>query len=129
MSMADYKEFWGITVPVTPSGRLNWPNALKDLATKRVLDNGERIATVAGEIDAHENLVRKWCIQARRARGEDVASQPNFAPVVLEEQKSLPTFDTSMKCRLHVGDAVLEFPSDISADQLKTMLSAMKEAL
>lgn len=127
--MANFKEFWGIRVPVTPSGRLNWPNTLKDLATKRVLDNGERIATVASEIDAHENLVRKWCIQARRARGEDVASQPTFAPVVLEEQKSLPPFDTSMKCKLHVGDAVLEFPSDISADQLKTMLRAMKEAL
>ena len=88
--MTSSKEIWGIRVSISASGRINWPNELKRMATKRVLDGHERIALIAGEIGAHENLVRKWCIQERRSRGEEVSKQPLFAPVkivspVLEE--------------------------------------------
>ncbi|WGW03622.1 transposase [Tropicibacter oceani] len=127
--MSASMEIWGFRVSVSASGRINWPNELKRMATKRVLDGHERIALIASEIGAHENLVRKWCIQERRSRGEDVSRQPLFAPVTIvspdhEEPSTRPAM-----CRLTVGQAVLEFPVDAPPENLRQVIEAMKGAL
>lgn len=131
--MADFKEIWGFKVPITPAGRINWPNEVKRIAVVKILDEGLSNAAVALELGAHDNLVRKWCIQERRARGEDVSNRPVFAPVLLENRNSTHSQRASTAnsafCKLSFGDTVLEFPSDISPDKLKDMIRALKEAL
>ena len=66
------KEIWGVPVAVSLAGRTNWPNEIKVIAVRKVLDDGERLVDIGQEIGAHENLIRKWCNQERRARGEAV---------------------------------------------------------
>ncbi len=130
--MSDFKTIWGIKVPVSPTGRINWPNELKRLAVKKILDEGMRNAVVAQELGAHDNLVRKWCIQERRLRGEDVSSQPVFAPVTFSEQATRMPAQTKAVlgvCKLSLGEAVLEFPADIPPENLQAMIRAMREVL
>lgn len=130
--MSNFKDIWGIKVPITRAGRISWPNELKKMAVEKVLDHGVRNALVAEEIGAHDNLVRKWCIQERRVRGEDVSSQPTFAPVNFSDRPhamSLMTSAQAQMCRLSVGQAVLEFPSDMSLENLQAMIQAMKGTL
>ena len=93
-----------------------------------MIDDGERIAVVAAEIGAHENLVRKWCIQARRSRGEVVSSQPAFAPVSFETAEMPTPLSGAQMCKLSIGHAVLEFPATIPPESLKLMIAAMKDA-
>lgn len=127
--MSSSKEIWGIRVSVSASGRINWPNELKRMATERVLDGHERIALIASEIGAHENLVRKWCIQERRSRGEEVSKQPLFAPVkIVSPDLEEPSAGPAM-CKLTVGEAVLEFPVDAPPENLRRVIEAMKGAL
>ncbi len=99
------------------------------MATKRVLDGQERIALVASEIGAHENLVRKWCIQERRSRGEDASKQPLFAPVRISSPETDEASARPTMCRLTVGQAVLEFPVDAPPENLRQVIEAMKGAL
>jgi len=77
------KEIWGVPVAVSLAGRTNWPNEIKVIAVRKVLDDGERLADIGQEIGAHENLIRKWCNQERRARGENVGAQEPFASVTI----------------------------------------------
>ena len=93
-----------------------------------MIDDGERIAVVAAEIGAHENLVRKWCIQARRSRGEVVSSQPAFAPVSFETAEMPTPLSGAQMCKLSIGHAVLEVPATIPPESLKLMIAAMKDA-
>lgn len=127
--MSSYKEIWGIRVSLSASGRINWPNELKHMATERVLDGHERIALVASEIGAHENLVRKWCIQERRSRGEEVSKQPLFAPVKIVSTDLKELSASSAMCKLTVGQAILEFPVDAPPEKLRQVIEAMKGAL
>ncbi|WP_420004423.1 hypothetical protein [Arenibacterium sp. LLYu02] len=127
--MSSYKEIWGLRVSVSASGRINWHNELKRMATERVLNGHERIALIASEIGAHENLVRKWCIQERRSRGEEVSKQPLFAPVkIMSPNPEEPSLGHVM-CKLTVGQAVLEFPVDAPPENLRQVIEAMKGAL
>ncbi len=54
------KKIWGVPVAVSLAGRTNWPNEIKIVAVRKVLDDGERLADIGREIGAHENLIRKW---------------------------------------------------------------------
>lgn len=85
-TMPTDKEIWGVPVAVSLAGRTNWPNKIKVIAVRKVLDEGERLADIGHEIGAHENLVRKWCNQERRARGESVGAQEPFASVTISSE-------------------------------------------
>jgi transposase-like protein len=120
------RTIWGISVETSPSGRASWPNEIKRIAVERVLEMGERIAMVASELEAHENLVRKWCIAARRARGETVAQQPRFAPVMIASDQ--PPATPAMICKLTIDNATLEFPSNIAEDDLVRLVRGPRGA-
>lgn len=120
------RTIWGISVETSPSGRVSWPNEIKQIAVKRVLETGERIAMVAMELQTHENLVRKWCIAARRARGETVAQQPRFALVTIAPDQ--PPTSSVMICKLTIDNATLEFPSNIAEDDLARLVRGLRGA-
>ena len=101
------KEIWGVPVAVSLAGRTNWPNEIKVVAVRKVLGDGERLADIGREIGAHENLIRKWCNQERRARGETVSAQEPFASVQISNDP-VATPPSERMCKLHIGDATLE---------------------
>ena len=123
--MSADREIWGVTVGTTLSGRTNWPNEIKVMAVAKVLDDGVRVAEIGHEIGAHENLIRKWCNQERRARGEMVDPQQAFASVTVNSA-SAEISNSSQMCKLHLGDAILEFPGDIPAGNLQAMVNALR---
>lgn len=57
---------WGFEVKTSLKGKNVWPYDLKREVVKRILDDDHHIGTIAAEIGAHECLVRKWCVAARR---------------------------------------------------------------
>ena len=126
--MATDKEIWGVPVAVSLAGRTNWPNEIKAIAVKKVLDDGARLADLALEIGAHENLIRKWCNQERRARGENVSAQEPFASVTIASEP-VATQTSPQMCKLHVGDATLEFPIDAPAESLQALVYALRCSL
>lgn len=122
------KEIWGVPVAVSLAGRTNWPNKIKVIAVRKVLDEGERLADIGHEIGAHENLVRKWCNQERRARGESVGAQEPFASVTISSEPDATASPIRM-CTLHVGGATLEFPVDVPAENLQALVYALRCSL
>lgn len=60
----------GFPVPIGPLGHHMWPPELKQEAVRRVRDEGAKPKDLAFEIGARENLVHKWVLIDRRARGE-----------------------------------------------------------
>lgn len=126
--MSTDKEIWGVPVAVSLAGRTNWPNEIKVVAVRKVLDDGERLADIGREIGAHENLIRKWCNLERRARGETVCAQEPFASVqISSEPVAAPT--SERMCKLHVGDATLEFPVDVPPESLQALVYALRCSL
>lgn len=81
--MSADREIWGVAFGTTLSGRTNWPNEIKVMAVAKVLDDGVRVVEIGHEIGAHENLIRKWRNQERRARGDMVDPQQAFASVTV----------------------------------------------
>lgn len=122
------KEIWGVPVAVSLAGRTNWPNEIKVIAVRKVLDDGERLADIGQEIGAHENLIRKWCNQERRARGENVGAQEPFASVTIPSEPNEAPISERM-CKLHVGDAILEFPVDVPPESLQALVYALRYSL
>lgn len=56
MSTAEEFEVWGINVPISPKGRRKYPQAIRDMAVKRVID-GAKIIDISKEIRANNSLV------------------------------------------------------------------------
>lgn len=122
------KEIWGVPVAVSLAGRTNWPNEIKAVAVRKVLDHGERLADIGREIGAHENLIRKWCNHERRARGETVSAQEPFASVQITSEPIAARTSERM-CKLHFGEATLEFPIDVPPESLQALVYALRCAL
>lgn len=97
---ATSKIVWGFEVGTARDGRCVGPEALKTAVAARVLDTGQGIGSVAREIGANENMVRKWM---RRAELNVGAPHPRTAP----EDTETPT-----PIRLFWSDLVVELPAD-----------------
>ncbi|WP_158243239.1 hypothetical protein [Acidimangrovimonas sediminis] len=118
------REVWGFTITTNSAGKNIWPNALKREAVRRMVEDGEAPGDIAAELGAHECLVRKWGVAARRARGERISvAEPAFAEISVGDTPKAPQTSAAAGAtvgRLHIGALSLEFPLDIAeADLLK----------
>uniref|UniRef100_UPI002619AED4 hypothetical protein n=1 Tax=Sulfitobacter sp. TaxID=1903071 RepID=UPI002619AED4 len=87
------------------------------------------IGTIAAEIGAHECLVRKWCVAARRERGETVvASKPAFSKVSIATEETAPLNMSKPQSRasLEIGDVEISFPAHISSEKLSKLFEAAR---
>ena len=76
------RKIWGFEITTSPSGKNIWPAKLKKEAVRRIDEEGTSPGELAAELGAHECLVRKWHVAARRTRGDMVLSNgPAFAEV------------------------------------------------
>lgn len=74
------------------------------------------------------DLIRKWCNQERRARGETVSAQEPFASVRISSEPV--AVQTSKRiCKLHVGEATLAFPVDLPPESLQALAYALRCSL
>lgn len=123
------RTIWGFEVWTSTKGKNIWPYDLKREVVRRILDEDQHIGTIAAEIGAHECLVRKWCVAARRERGETiVAPKPTFSEISISAEESVPLdVPKSMsRASLKIGDVEISFPTHISSAQLSKLLEAAR---
>jgi len=93
------------------------------------LDDDQHIGTIAAEIGAHECLVRKLCVAARRECGETiVAPTPTFSEISVSAEETVPLDSSKSLSRasLIIGDVDISFPAHISSAQLSKLLEAAR---
>lgn len=123
------RTIWGFEVETSPKGKNIWPYDLKREVVKRILDEDLHIGTIAAEIGAHECLVRKWCVAARRERGETVvAPKPAFSEVsiAIEETAPVNMLKPEARASLAIGDVEISFPTHISSEKLSKLFEAVR---
>ena len=123
------RTIWGFEVETSPKGKNIWPYDLKREVVRRILDDDQHIGTIAAEIGAHECLVRKWCVAARRERGETiVAPKPTFSEISISAEETVPLdVQRSMsRASLIIGEVEISFPAHISGAQLSKLLEAAR---
>jgi transposase-like protein len=123
------RTIWGFEVETSPKGKNIWPYGLKREVVKRILDEDQHIGTIAAEIGAHECLVRKWCVAARRERGETiVAPKPTFSEISISAEETVPLNvpAPSSRASLIIGEVEISFPAHISSAQLSKLLEAAR---
>lgn len=117
----------GFEIPVATSGRYVWTNEFKAYAVARVLEHGQANSAVAKELGLHDNLLRKWVLTARRARGEVLAKQRHFEQLYISNDAT-PVGQTEPQrqgaCKLTIGNATLEFTADMD---VATLLELVRE--
>jgi len=116
-------------VETSPKGKNIWPYDLKREVVRRILDDDQHIGTIAAEIGAHECLVRKWCVAARRERGETiVAPKPTFSEISIsaEETAPLDVPAPSSRASLIIGEVEISFPAHISSAKLSKLFEAAR---
>lgn len=123
------RTIWGFEVETSPKGKNIWPYDLKREVVRRILDDDQHIGTIAAEIGAHECLVRKWCVAARRERGETVvAPRPAFSEITITAEEITPMIaqkPTSRAC-LTIGEVEVSFPAHISFEKLSKLFDAAR---
>ena len=123
------RTIWGFEIETSPKGKNIWPYDLKREVVRRILDEDQHIGTIAAEIGAHECLVRKWCVAARRVRGETiVAPKPTFSEISISTEETVP-LDVpapSSRASLIIGEVEIAFPARISSAQLSKLLEAAR---
>ena len=123
------RTIWGFEVETSPKGKNIWPYDLKREVVRRILDDDQHIGTIAAEIGAHECLVRKWCVAARRERGETiVAPKPTFSEISISAEETVPLdVQRSMsRASLIIGEVEISFPAHISSAKLSKLLEAAR---
>jgi transposase-like protein len=127
--MMTQRTIWGFEVETSPKGKNIWPYDLKREVVRRILDEDQHIGTIAAEIGAHECLVRKWCVAARRERGETVvAPKPTFSKISISTEEIAPVNVQSSLSRasLTIGEVEVSFPAHISYEQLSRLFEAAR---
>lgn len=121
------RKIWGFEITTSPSGKNIWPAKLKKEAVRRIDEEGTSPRELAAELGAHECLVRKWHVAARRTRGDIVRSNgPAFAEVKFNaasasESSVLPN---TQQARIITGGVSIEFPISIDEASLMKLLRA-----
>lgn len=121
------RKIWGFEIPTTPSGKNIWPKTLKREAVRRIDEEGASPGEIAAELGAHECLVRKWHVAARRARGDTIMDNgPAFAEVKLRTESRSVAAPTSNleQARIIVGAVSIEFPTSIDEANLAKLIRA-----
>lgn len=121
------REIWGFEIPISASGKNIWPIGLKRECVRRIDDEGASPGEIAAEIGAHECLVRKWHVAARRARGDTILDNgPAFAEMKLRsEARSIGAQSSnSDQARIIVGAVCIEFPLSIDEASLAKLIRA-----
>lgn len=123
------RTIWGFEVETSPKGKNIWPYDLKREVVRRILDEDQHIGTIAAEIGAHECLVRKWCVAARRERGETVVA-PRLAfseiSIATEEITPMSVQKPPSRASLTIGEVAVSFPAHISSDKLSILFEAVR---
>ncbi|WP_368981694.1 MULTISPECIES: transposase [Rhodobacterales] len=121
---------WGITVPVSPTGRRKWPDALRAKAVQKILA-GAGIRETAEEIGANKSLVVLWVKKADTS-GKSPAFVEVVAPAVQRLAEPPRENDrettTGPSCRISIGAAATEIPLGYPADHLVEVLRAVRSA-
>lgn len=120
---------WGFEVETSPKGKNVWPYELKREVVKRILDDDHHIGSIAAEIGAHECLVRKWCVAARRERGETVvAPKPTFSEISISAEEITPSSAQKNlpRASLTIDEVEISFPAHISGDKLSKLFDAAR---
>lgn len=123
------RTIWGFEVETSPKGKNIWPYGLKREVVKRILDENQHIGTIAAEIGAHECLVRKWCVAARRERGETVvAPKPAFSEIsiAIDEIAPVNVLKAQSRASFAIGDVEVSFPAHISSEKLSKLFEAVR---
>ena len=125
MSTAEEFEVWGINVPISPKGRRKWPQAIRDMAVKRVID-GAKIIDISKEIRANKSLVAKWVNDSA-----DRNSAPNFVELVnndMNQDTRWPDSQCSgqLKCQIQFGDIGITVLPGYPATHLAEILQAIR---
>ena len=125
MSNAEVFEVWGITVPISPKGRRRWPETIREMAVKRVMD-GAKIVNVAKETGANKSLVAKWVNDSA-----DRKSAPNFVELIEQNANqdtkwSPAQFAEQLTCQIQLGDTGVSVPSGYPANHLAEILQAVR---
>lgn len=125
MYTAEEFEVWGINVPISPKGRRRWPQALRDMAVKRVTD-GAKIIDISKEIRANKSLVAKWVNDSA-----DRNSAPNFVELVnsninQDTRCPDPQFAGQLNCQIQFGDTGITVPPGYPAAHLAEILQAIR---
>jgi hypothetical protein len=89
-------------------------------------EDGDAPGDIAAELGAHECLVRKWGVAARRARGDRIfVAEPAFAEINVSDTPKAPpppvTGEAQMG-RLRIGKLCLEFPVGIAEPDLLKLI-------
>ncbi|MDE4153676.1 helix-turn-helix domain-containing protein [Phaeobacter gallaeciensis] len=128
--MPEEVKVWGITVPVSPTRRRKWPDALRAKAVRKILA-GAGIRETAEEIGTNKSLVALWVKKADTS-GKSPAFVEFVAPAV-QRLAELPheyghETASSTSCRISIGTAAIEIPPGYPADHLEEVLRAVRAA-
>lgn len=128
--MPEEVKVWGVTVPVSSSGRRKWPDALRAKAVQKILA-GAGIRETAEEIGANKSLVSLWVKKAGTS-GKSPAFVEVIAPAALPPAASPHenghAAASSASCRISIGAAAIEIPPGYPTDHLVEVLRAVRAA-
>lgn len=130
MSTAEEFEVWGINVPISPKGRRKWPQAIRDMAVKRVID-GAKIIDISKETGANKSLVAKWVNDSAERNSAERNSAPNFVELVNNNMKQNTRWPDSqyagqLNCQIQFGDTGITVPPGYPAAHLAEIIQAIR---
>ncbi|WP_176695407.1 helix-turn-helix domain-containing protein [Phaeobacter sp. B1627] len=128
--MPEEVKVWGGTVPVSPSGRRMWPEALRAKVVNKVL-SGARIRETAEAIGADKSLVALWVRKAEADNANPAfveVTAPSVPPPAAAPHGNSPSVNSSGFCRISIGEAVIEIPPGYPVDHLAEVFRAVGAA-
>ena len=120
------RTIWGFEIETSPKGKNIWPYELKRKVVRRILDDDQHIGTIAAEIGAHECLVRKWCVAARRERGETIVAPFSEISISAEAVVPIDVPEPLSRASLIIGEIEISFPAHVTCGQLAKLLEAAR---
>lgn len=135
-AIPDTVTIWGIPVPILPSGRRSWPDALREKAAAKVLA-GAQVREIAKELGTSNSVVADWVKRARAA-----APVAEFIEVLSPDLDKAPSRSAGKRtgaampadtaptdeCRIRLGDAEIMIPAGYPAAHLAEVLRAVRTA-
>lgn len=116
---------YDIEVEITEAGRALWPDTVKRIAVDKVLHEGRRVSSVAREIDANDNVVRRWVQDARKSQGDTL----QLARIEIETGPPQDGFDhqySEGSFRIQRNGLSIEVPFETSEEHLAKLFRALE---
>ncbi len=105
-------EIWGIKVMVGARGRRNWPKKLKNLATYKVLREGQTIKSIADELGTVEGVVARWVKAAKNIKAPAAGAQTFVEIEAIEVGKNKPAIEVAAVLKFSNIDICFSHPLD-----------------